>query len=64
MPNEQKWRNINTGGSLIKQISNINAQALEDLFVGLGFTKVQEKTFKFMKKEQDDSLISASPADQ
>ena len=58
MPDQVKWRNVNTGGSLLKQVSNINPDALEELFLGLGFSKLQEKTYKFMKEET--SLIQAS----
>ena len=38
-----------TSGSFLKQISNINAEALENFLQGIGFTKVADKTFKFQK---------------
>ena len=64
-PNEIKWRNVNTGGSLLKQVSNINSSALGILFVGLGFTMLQEKSFKFMKQDEKmDDMMAASAADQ
>lgn len=47
MPNEPKWRNVSTTGSFLKQVSNINAAALENFFEQVGFTKTADKTHKF-----------------
>ena len=47
MPSEEKWRNVVTTGSFLKQISNINAEALENFLKGIGFTKVADSTLKF-----------------
>ena len=57
MPNDQKWRNVLTSSSFLKQVSNINAEALDNMLQGIGFTKVAEKTFKFSLSSTSD-LVS------
>ena len=61
MPNDSKWRNVQTSTSFLKQVSNINAEALEKALVSIGFSKVADKNFKFTKsatEENSSDLVS------
>ena len=46
-PKEQKWRNVDFESFFLKKVNQMNGDALAPLFVGLGFTKVNEKQYKF-----------------
>ena len=59
-PNDQKWRNVITSNSFLKQVDLINSQGLSNSFEAIGFTKQAEKTFKFQKADvETDKLIKA-----
>ena len=53
MPNDAKWRNVLTTSSFLKQVSNVNAEALESVLTNIGFTRITDKNYKF--QIQDDS---------
>ena len=55
-PKEQKWRNVDLDSFFLKRVYSMNQDALGPLLVGLGFTKTNEKQFKFQKSEDDKSL--------
>lgn len=46
---------MNTNSPFLKQVINMNAKALENFFVQIGFTKTSETTYKFQKVESMES---------
>ena len=53
-PNDQKWRNVITSNSFLKQVDLINAEGLANFFEAIGFSKQAEKTFKFQKASTEN----------
>ena len=55
MPKDQKWRSVNTGGAFLKQVSSLNDEALDTFLKSIGFKKLADKSYKFMKEEEGEA---------